>query len=510
MSGFLKKFSDFLGLSDPDFMNKAPPLDGEIIYCKNNVCVHPPSSLSTNVEHYPGYLTIRAQGNGNVQSSLLLTWIPNSSLNKSPSKRRIVSSSSESSPCFDRDRRRDGRVRDREDQSEDSISRDTAFSQDGGSTPAKPSVSRESPVGSLQSFQDSGIGEADKSKLSGCGEEGKAEAIERLEIDDDDDVVKDDKDRCSTVKNHTCDNSEIGTDSISTDSTQTGHENAENDSRLSAISTEQSDVASAASNLNESSPSNSSSSPLRGLSSGDDNSRRHSDLSKSSESDGISTDAQLASLLKEQGTIDEETKEKTNSLERPSALGLSAENEKIESADGTAGDESHKLPNDDDDDKPPHSSSSSTTPTTSNPDLGSLPSSPSDASSFDPFLTLYNQSTPSPDSITSPEATYNFTFPENAVMYSSPGGRKSPRPSAKEQLCGVFSVDLSEMRSLRLFFSNAAYTSGQLVIASRESQYKILHFHHGGLDRLAEVFEEWRYCIKQSSKTKVRQRILRS
>uniref|UniRef100_A0A3Q3J216 Rab-GAP TBC domain-containing protein n=1 Tax=Monopterus albus TaxID=43700 RepID=A0A3Q3J216_MONAL len=74
---------------------------------------------------------------------------------------------------------------------------------------------------------------------------------------------------------------------------------------------------------------------------------------------------------------------------------------------------------------------------------------------------------------------------------------------ALEQLCGVFRVDLGHMRSLRLFFSDEACTSGQLVIASRESQYKILHFHHGGLDKLAEVFQQWRCCRETQHKDQV-------
>ena len=48
-----------------------------------------------------------------------------------------------------------------------------------------------------------------------------------------------------------------------------------------------------------------------------------------------------------------------------------------------------------------------------------------------------------------------------------------------------------QMRSLRVFYNDADYTAGQIVIASRESQYKILHFHHGGLDKLAEIFQDW-------------------
>uniref|UniRef100_A0A3P9NI38 TBC1 domain family, member 16 n=1 Tax=Poecilia reticulata TaxID=8081 RepID=A0A3P9NI38_POERE len=74
---------------------------------------------------------------------------------------------------------------------------------------------------------------------------------------------------------------------------------------------------------------------------------------------------------------------------------------------------------------------------------------------------------------------------------------------ALEQLCGVFRVDLGHMRSLRLFFSDDACTSGQLVIASRESQYKILHFHHAGLDKLAEVFQQWKCCRETQPKDQV-------
>ncbi|XP_032447012.1 TBC1 domain family member 16 isoform X2 [Lynx canadensis] len=59
------------------------------------------------------------------------------------------------------------------------------------------------------------------------------------------------------------------------------------------------------------------------------------------------------------------------------------------------------------------------------------------------------------------------------------------------------------MRSLRLFFSDEACTSGQLVIASRESQYKVFHFHHGGLDKLCDVFQQWKYCTETHLKDQV-------
>uniref|UniRef100_S4RJ18 TBC1 domain family, member 16 n=1 Tax=Petromyzon marinus TaxID=7757 RepID=S4RJ18_PETMA len=70
--------------------------------------------------------------------------------------------------------------------------------------------------------------------------------------------------------------------------------------------------------------------------------------------------------------------------------------------------------------------------------------------------------------------------------------------STLEQVDGVFSVDLGHMRSLRLFFSKEGGSSGHFVIASRESQYKVFHFHCGGLDRLADVFQRWKCCTLAS------------
>jgi len=64
-------------------------------------------------------------------------------------------------------------------------------------------------------------------------------------------------------------------------------------------------------------------------------------------------------------------------------------------------------------------------------------------------------------------------------------------------LCIVFT---GQMRSLRLFYSDSNYSKGQVVIASRESQYKILHFHHGGLNKLAEIFEDWNLFAKTREK----------
>lgn len=79
---------------------------------------------------------------------------------------------------------------------------------------------------------------------------------------------------------------------------------------------------------------------------------------------------------------------------------------------------------------------------------------------------------------------HNLTFPDSA-------GCSPILPTKQKHKCRRFSVDLSQMRSLRLFFNDNSCTCGQLVVASRESQYKILHFHHGGLDHLAQVLHQW-------------------
>ena len=58
-SSIFKKATSLLGFGGNNL--KPPPLDGEIIFCKNNVCVHPPASLTSEKEdHHQGYLTLRS------------------------------------------------------------------------------------------------------------------------------------------------------------------------------------------------------------------------------------------------------------------------------------------------------------------------------------------------------------------------------------------------------------------------------------------------------------------
>ncbi|XP_019499920.1 PREDICTED: TBC1 domain family member 16 isoform X4 [Hipposideros armiger] len=100
------------------------------------------------------------------------------------------------------------------------------------------------------------------------------------------------------------------------------------------------------------------------------------------------------------------------------------------------------------------------------------------------------------DSGSPSSADAHLRFQDSDSLLQTPRWDEPQRVRALEQICGVFRVDLGHMRSLRLFFSDEACTSGQLVVASRESQYKVFHFHHGGLDKLADVFQQWKYCTE--------------
>ena len=66
--------------------------DNEVLFCKNNICVHPPAFArqESDILHYPGYLTVTTktfidQYNNAKRPTLLLTWIPNATLRKCPS-----------------------------------------------------------------------------------------------------------------------------------------------------------------------------------------------------------------------------------------------------------------------------------------------------------------------------------------------------------------------------------------------------------------------------------------
>lgn len=93
LQDLLKRASSyFLGLEFDE--NEEPPdyVDNEILFCKNNVCVHPPTIArhELDIVHHPGYLTVTTkvftdQHNNSKRPTLFLNWIPNSTLRRCPS-----------------------------------------------------------------------------------------------------------------------------------------------------------------------------------------------------------------------------------------------------------------------------------------------------------------------------------------------------------------------------------------------------------------------------------------
>lgn len=87
LPNILKKASNYI-LGDCNQDNRRTMYqDGEALFCKNNVCVHPPTLMRQNsdVVHHPGYMAITCRFNKNSNvPTLHLSWIPNSTLRKHP------------------------------------------------------------------------------------------------------------------------------------------------------------------------------------------------------------------------------------------------------------------------------------------------------------------------------------------------------------------------------------------------------------------------------------------
>lgn len=89
----IKRASSYiLGTDDVEEIDDLIYEDNEVLFCKNNICVHPPAFArqESDILHYPGYLTVTTktfidQYNNAKRPTLLLTWIPNATLRKCPS-----------------------------------------------------------------------------------------------------------------------------------------------------------------------------------------------------------------------------------------------------------------------------------------------------------------------------------------------------------------------------------------------------------------------------------------
>ncbi|KAK6169034.1 hypothetical protein SNE40_020163 [Patella caerulea] len=581
-SSIFKKATNLLGIGTDSV--KSPPLDGEIIYCKNNVCVHPPAPLTLEVEHHPGYLTVRAQQDDDKGPTLFLTWIPNASLKKNP--KSIESSPSKPKGFTPRASPRKAPkqefakpyedvtpspVESPFDQasvtsnclSEQKLDKDQVPVQNKKHSVDNTSLSSDFSLGSrdeshsLDSWQhkedsgsrlgnklssscksqtDSGIGSEEAitthnlsiiqnnekgtglitkpSKVGinvndlhekNCNSNGEVKNLLNTTSSKDDDPssqesdgltseeqlaammkrnklhakARDSTDPARAVKSIVMDGDQLQVvteeKDVFLEASKDPHEKNinKNESKFETSSSQSTDVESLSSDSTNPSPSDS----------------RYESLVAELRQNGIGQNIPEINYYCD--TLEDSGKRRESikcGIQVPNELDLSnfiipppntpmltpdisvtrCRNDSSSSSTTTSGPDSHP-------------------PTPYSSDAESLPGSPSKEDSVNSL------STSSAGSIT----TYNMTFPENSVSYSN---YRKERKSAKEQVCGVFSVDLGQMRSLRLFYSDNECTQGQVVIASPESQYKILHFHSGGLDKLAEIFEQWNLFRKSQTK----------
>lgn len=389
--------------------------DNEVLFCKNNVCVHPPALVrqESDILHYPGYLTVTTktfidQYNNAKRPTLLLTWIPNATLRKCPS---TVENSGLSTTLFSNgatnmtmDSIHSYTDELKQHKLYNQISEWNSLNNKNGTqlcleTTLIPNINNTNPF------------------LDPCLYESEKLATENMDTIS----MSSNSDRASSSGVH----STYGGD------TDTHHDD---------------DCVFATDDLKKSMPN---------VEETEDEKQLKRELEPLIESDGDNQSLCLTNATKQS------VKSFVQAKNQPllTSVNITIANPQIQNQDLSpeelAIEQNMKLMR--------TQSVSSVEETTSN--------------WMTPELLAYKHNLAFPDSVTSsPVLTRNVPMK-----------------------CRRFSVDLSQMRSLRLFFNDENCTSGQLVIASRESQYKILHFHHGGLDHLAQVLHQW-HCLLHNIK----------
>ncbi|XP_015927915.2 TBC1 domain family member 16 isoform X1 [Parasteatoda tepidariorum] len=484
-NSLLRKASSLLKIGGLDASPQKSNLAGEVTFCKNNVCVHPPSMLRTEVVHHPGYLTIREQNDEILGSTLILTWIPNATLKKNP--RSLENKTPESSPC------------------RSSFSSKCPSPTPSGRSPFHLSLSSNYSLNAM----------SEKSK----GDSTDLPCLPFSGVDN-----SDRRSISSTISDMGSPREDFGSLESFSNSDHTEEMTASTSSQIMS-----GDITELDSYEPPSYESKADQEPEKSKVSSSNNGDHQSQTDS-----GIGPEEVIAALEKmicglndidsskqELGNEINDTLENVVQVEEAE---ISASNDQIlENTEVTPlAQENLHYPKENRADmqlilsdnlnegmkesshpqtapginissySPTGSRSSSTTPTTSNRDPESFPSTPGDTPPPSPTnkmsKLLFVEGTAE-----SLAHAHNLSFPDDSPSASA-------KISRRESSCNVFSVDLSQMRSLRLFYSNKECTCGQLVIASRESQYKILHFHHGGLEKLAKVFEEYNFLSKSKNK----------
>lgn len=392
--------------------------DNEVLFCKNNVCVHPPALVrqESDILHYPGYLTVTTktfidQYNNAKRPTLLLTWIPNATLRKCPS---TVENSGIASSLSNNDRA--SATSDSIRSCTDELKQHKLYNQiiDWNKLNASQNgfVQTQLVIHNTNPFLDPCLYENQNGAFAG-------DNMDTIS-------VSSNSDRASSSGVH----SQYGGDA---DNTDAHHDD---------------DCVFTTDDLKKSIP-----------------------VEEAEDEDTIQLKRELEPLLE-------------TDVDNKSILIINAAKQNVKSLLMSQQQNQPLL--------------TSVNITIANPQIQNQDLSPDESMEQNAKL-MRTQSISSVDDSTTnwmtPELLaykHNLAFPDSVT--SSPMlTRNVPMK------CRRFSVDLSQMRSLRLFFNDENCTSGQLVIASRESQYKILHFHHGGLDHLAQVLHQW-HCLLHNIK----------
>ena len=76
-------------------------------------------------------------------------------------------------------------------------------------------------------------------------------------------------------------------------------------------------------------------------------------------------------------------------------------------------------------------------------------------------------------------------------------------PEDTRPSCSSVSIDLCLMEIIRIFYhtdEKGYIASGEMVISSRERDFKVFHFKYGGLSDLIQLFRSWKYFNHQHHK----------
>ncbi|XP_039299730.1 TBC1 domain family member 16-like [Nilaparvata lugens] len=459
LSRIIKKASNFILRSQYETSTTPTYTDGEIVFCKNNVCVHPPTMVrqETDIVHHPGYLTVTSQTVGN-KCTLFLSWIPNTTLRKHPGTVE-QRSSSVTRTGTDSDEKVGTRRR----------------STSACRTSSGVHIGRRYSSGSYESecvgcFPDNKLSTElkdiyiSKGSISSCSDNNSLTPSEDLKFD--------------AVKNKQLESS-LNNEEQTSEGRLNKHDSNHNDSNEAYQKLLECRLDPSRSNVIIEEP----------LVQNENNSTVPKINPSSSNTSSLVSDSSSSCQLKV---------EENNAKDLPNSENTDCdESDRVSSFNGV------------------NTNSSKANPPAvyafqrpegilyvdslvlqENPHILNIKSScggpnrrleESRVRETERRMSVQsNEDGPSPLWMSSPELLalkHNLSFPDS--LTASPVVRRA------QKCCRKFCVDLSEMRSLRLFFCDAESTKGQLVVASRECQYKILHFHHGGLERLATVLQQW-------------------